>query len=384
MRLIRIKKRWWGVLAITLLLLVFCGGDEAIEVTTSLPTKGAITETIPANGRVRPVSEVHISPDVSGEIVDILCQEGDNVRKGDLLLKIKPDIYISLLDQATAALNISQAQFNQQRATLEQARSNYERCSTLYHKGVISLSEYEEALSQYTIAKQSLESANFQIQSARASVMEARENLSKTSIYSPIEGTVTRLLVEKGERVVGTSQMAGTEIMRIADLTRMEIALDVNENDIIKVSRGDTAQITVDALRGVEISGIVTKIGSSSRSTGYSADHISSYEVIVLISGNTEGLRPGMSASVTIITDKKDGIITIPLRCINSNGCIFVVENGRSIVRERKIVTGIQDISRVEVIGGLDMDEEVVTGPYEAINKSLTDDGKVFIDRDKH
>lgn len=367
---------------ITLLILLLCGGDEAVEVTTAHPIQGAISESVPANGRVRAVSEVHISPDVSGEIVEILCQEGDFVKKGDLLLKIKPDIYISLLDQATAALNISQAQFNQQRATLEQSRSNYERSTTLYKKGVISLAEYEEALSQYNIAKQSLESANFQIQSARASVMEARENLSKTSIYSPIEGTVTRLMVEKGERVVGTSQMAGTEIMRIADLSRLEIALDVNENDIVKVSKGDTAHICIDALNGVEVPGVVTKIGASSRNMGYSSDQISSYEVIVLILDNTEHLRLGMSASVTIITEKKDGIITIPLRCINSNGCIFVVENGSSIVREREIVTGIQDISNIEIISGVDMDEEVVTGPYEAINKSLTDNGKVFIDRD--
>ncbi len=365
-----------------ILLIVAARGDDYIEVHVTTPEMGSISESIPANGKVRPVSEIYISPDVSGEIVEIFFQEGDFVHKGELLLKIKPDIYMSILEQSTAALKIAQTQFSQQQATLNQASLHFERCKLLYEKGVISLSEYEDSEVQHTIARQGMETAGFQIQSAKASVKEARENLAKTSIYSPMEGTITQLLVGKGERVVGTSQMAGTQIMRIADMSQMEVVVEINENDIFKISEGDSATIRLDAFRGVEFDGLVTQIANTSKRGGYTSEQIASFEVNIMIMGHIPQLKPGMSASATIYTEKKDNIITIPLRCINSNGCIFVIKNNNASVEERKVTTGIQDLHNIEILKGVGLDEKVVIAPYEAINKNLTDNGKVHIDRD--
>lgn len=366
------------------MLVILWDSEDGIGVSVITPAVGSIHQTIPANGKVRPVTEVNITPDVSGEIVEIFFQEGDFVHKGDLLLKIKPDIYLSLLDQATAALNGSKAQFSQQEASLRQAKLHFERSKLLLEKGAIALSEYEEAESSFKIAERVLESARYQVQSATASVREARENLAKTSIYSPMDGIISRMMVEKGERVVGTSQMAGTEILRVADFSRMEISVEINENDIIKVERGDTASVEIDAFKGQKFSGIVTQVANSAKSTGYLSEQITSFEVNILLSDDTSRLRPGMSATIAITTEKKDNIITIPLKCINSNGCIFVVRDDGSTVEERRVVTGIQDIDNIEIIDGLSMEEMVVSGPYDAINRSLTDNGKVFIDRDQH
>lgn len=376
------EKRWWIIGVSLLVLVILWDSEDGIGVSVITPAVGTIHQTIPANGKVRPVTEVNITPDVSGEIVEIFFQEGDFVHKGDLLLKIKPDIYLSLLDQATAALNGSKAQFSQQEASLRQAKLHFERCKLLLEKGAIALSEYEEAESSFKIAERILESARYQVQSATASVREARENLAKTSIYSPMDGIISRMMVEKGERVVGTSQMAGTEILRVADFSRMEISVEINENDIIKVERGDTASVEIDAFKGQKFSGIVTQVANSAKSTGYLSEQITSFEVNILLSDDTSRLRPGMSATIAITTEKKDNIITIPLKCINSNGCIFVVRDDGSTVEERRVVTGIQDIDNIEIIDGLSMEEMVVSGPYDAINRSLTDNGKVFIDRD--
>lgn len=378
------EKRWWIIGVSLLVLVILWDSEDGIGVSVITPAVGTIHQTIPANGKVRPVTEVNITPDVSGEIVEIFFQEGDFVHKGDLLLKIKPDIYLSLLDQATAALNGSKAQFSQQEASLRQAKLHFERCKLLLEKGAIALSEYEEAESSFKIAERVLESARYQVQSATASVREARENLAKTSIYSPMDGIISRMMVEKGERVVGTSQMAGTEILRVADFSRMEISVEINENDIIKVERGDTASVEIDAFKGQKFSGIVTQVANSAKSTGYLSEQITSFEVNILLSDDTSRLRPGMSATIAITTEKKDNIITIPLKCINSNGCIFVVRDDGSTVEERRVVTGIQDIDNIEIIDGLSMEEMVVSGPYDAINRSLTDNGKVFIDRDQH
>jgi HlyD family secretion protein len=375
--------KWWYIpLAILFLIILLSGESDGIAVYVSTPEIADISESIPANGKVRPVSEVHITPDVSGEIVEILFEEGMTVQKGDLLIKIKPDIYVSILDQAMASLKATKAQYAQQEASLERARVQFERYSALLEKKAISLAEYEEAKIDYTIALKGLESSKYQIQSAQAGVREAQENLSKTSIYSPMDGVITKLLIEKGERVVGTSQMAGTEIMRISDMTRMEVVVDVNENDIARISKGDSVEIVFDALRHEVFGGIVTKIANSSKNTGYNTGQVASFEVNILIEGESEHLRPGMSASVTINTEKKENIITVPLRCINPNGCIFVVSNDRTTVQQRSIITGIQDIHRIEIIEGIGPDEEIVIGPHEAINKSLTDNGKIFIDRD--
>ena len=369
---------------LVILLSALLSGDEVVEVSVTKPEIGSISVNVPANGKIRPVTEIKIAPDISGEIIEIFCQEGDYVTKGELLIKIKQDTYISVLEQAQGVLNASKAQYRQQQAILHKEELSFERSRGLFNEKAISQSEYEESQLQLSIAKSALEAAEFNVQSAIASVKEAEENLSKTSIYAPMSGTISRLSVEKGERVVGTFQMAGTEMLRISDFSQMEAVVEVNENDIVNVEMGDTAVIEVDAIRWRDFKGIVTKVSNSASNTGYTSRQISSFEVKILILDPIMELRPGMSATASVETEKKEGIITIPLGCINANGCIFVVGNDGKTVNERHISTGLQDINKIEVVSGVSPDDEVVVSPYEAINKRLTDNGKIFIDRDQH
>lgn len=373
-----------AILATVFFMALLHDSDEGIEVKVSHPTITSITETIPGNGKVGPVTEVHITPDVSGEIVEICCQEGDYVHRGELLVKIKPEVYLSVLDQANALLNSAKSQYQQHEASCDRAETSFRRSLALRQKNAISQSEYEEYLSQYLMAKGALEAAKYNIQSAEASVTEARENLEKTSIYAPMDGVVSRLYVEKGERVVGTTQMAGTEILSIADFSQMEVVLNINENDISKLEKGDSALIEIEAVKREDIRGVVTRIANSSSVPIYSFDRISTYEVRIQIIDSIDCLRPGMSANVNIETEKKDSIITLPIRCINSNGCIFVVRNGGTSVEMRRVVTGIQDINNIEILEGVGVEEEIVISPYDAINRTLTDNGKIFIDRDQY
>ena len=239
--------------------------DKGEPVVISRPARETIIEKIPANGKIRPVTEVKISPDVSGEIVELNVEEGDRVQKGDLIIKIRQDVYISLKDRAEASLNSTRAQYRQQKASFDQAEQNYNRNLDLYEKRAISLQEFEASTAEYEMASEQLKAAEFNIESATASLREAEENLTKTVIYSPIDGIISSLSVEKGERVVGTSQMAGTEMLRIADFNMMEVLVDVNENDIIRITKGDTADIDVDAYPGRTFKGVVTQIANSAK-----------------------------------------------------------------------------------------------------------------------
>ncbi len=357
-------------------------GEEGIKVDLGSPSFSDITEKIPANGKILPVTEVKISPDVSGEIVELLVDEGDAVQKGQLIIKIKQDVYISMLNQAEATLNSTKAQYMQQEARFKQAQTNYERNEKLYNQKAISLLEHENTTAEYEMAVQQLKAAEFNISSAQAALDEARENLTKTLIYSPIDGIVSSLSVEKGERVVGTSQMAGTEMMRIADFDQMEVLVDVNENDIIRVSEGDTALIDVDAYPGKEFLGTVTKIANSAKNLSSSND-VTNFEVkIAILQDSYKELsdkyhipfRPGMSASVEIITERKKDILTVPLGCVTSKETVFVYDPATSTVQETKISTGIQDITSIEVTSGLDSDTvRIVTGPYSTLSGTLTD-----------
>ena len=380
----RVNGKIMVMASISLVIIIFTIFDDketGIAVNVGTPVLSSIVESIPANGKIRPVTEISISPDVSGEIVNLYFKEGDIVHKGDLLLQIDQEVYRSILQQATASLNSTQARYEQQKASFEYAEHTYKRAINLFEAETISKSEYDELFSNYLIAKGSLLASEYDVQSAEAVLKEAQENMRKTSIYSPMDGTISRLLVERGERVVGTSQMAGTEIMTIADFSQMEVMVDVNENDIVKVSIGDTATITVDAHKKERVKGVVTYIANSAKGL-YSPDKISSYEVKILILSQDMDLRPGMSASAMIETDRKDEIITIPLQCINSNGCIFVVEEESLTVKEQSILTGIQDINNIEIIDGVALGTKIVIGPYEAINKTLHTNGKIHINRD--
>jgi len=401
------------------------GGKVEIKVTAEIPELRTITEIVTASGKIQPETEVKISPDVSGEIVELHIKEGDDVSKGDLLLKIKPDIYLSAVDRARATVNSakanqanSEAFLGQINAKYTQTKNSYERNKVLWEQETISKADYESALSSYEMvkaeleaAKKSIESAKFSVQSAEASHSEAKENLRKTTIYAPMSGTISMLNVEKGERVVGTMQMAGTELLRIANLNRMEVKVDVNENDIVKVKLKDTALIEIDAYLGETFKGVVTEIANSANISGMTTDQVTSFVVKVFLlkqsynhlisSKNPNPFRPGMSAAVDIQTNTKTNILTIPIQCVTTRAdsieklddivvdteeelkeVVFVVSNDSAILQIVK--TGIQDNKYIEISEGLTDDNKVVTAPYSAISRRLKNGSIVkIVDKDE-
>ncbi|MFA6335693.1 MAG: efflux RND transporter periplasmic adaptor subunit [Bacteroidales bacterium] len=413
-----IKKniKWILLFAVVLIVVMIIYGSknkkDAITVTTETVSKRTITEVIPANGKIKPVVEVKISPDVSGEIVELNFKEGDPIKKGDLIIKIKQDVYISMRDRAEASLNSIKAQLTQQMAQYNQIELNYQRNKTLFEQKAISESEYETALSQYEVAKEQMKAAEFNVKSANAALKEAQENLIKTTIYAPMDGIISKMSVERGERVVGTSQMAGTEMLRIANFEDMEVLVDVNENDIIRIKPNDTTTIEVDAYPDRKFTGIVTQIANSAKNIGSTIEQVTNFEVKVyilpesysdLIKDGVNPFRPGMSASVSIQTDKRSDILTIPIQAITTRSDllsdstkkalggneaveqVFIVKG--DTLEVRKITTGIQDLSNIEVSTGIKEGEVVVTGPYATINKALKSGTKVKLesetDKDK-
>ena len=392
-----------AVILLLVIISIFSKGDEGIAVTLAYPQICPITETVPANGRIQPVTEVKISPDVSGEIVELNCKEGDRVNAGDLLIKIKQDLYISAVEQAEASLNSVKAQYLQQKAQLIQIEAAHERNKSLFEQKAISQQELETSTSQYQVAVEQLNAAKYNIKSAEAALKEARENLVKTTIYAPMSGIISDLAVEKGERVVGTSQMAGTEMLRIADMEKMEVLVEVNENDIIRLAQSDTADIEVDAYPNRKFKGVVTHIANSANSTGgtVSADQVTNFEVKVkilpesyrdLLEKSPIPFRPGMSASVSIITDYRAEAIVIPIQAITTrteladssavnevNEFVFVYDSITGRVAPQVIKTGIQDMMNIEVLDGLTRQSRIVTGPYRAINRELKKDSEVTV-----
>lgn len=378
------KKGWFGK-ALTLKVAV-----ENIE-------KRTIVETITANGKIQPEKEVKITPDVSGEIVELTVKEGDEVKKGQLLLRIKPDTYISQRDRSTAAISSSRARLAQSEAQFVQADLSFNRSKQLYGEQTISKSDFEQAQAQYTVAKAEVDAAKFSVISAEASLKEANENLTKTSIYAPMPGTVSMLLVELGERVAGTNLMAGTEMLRVADLSRMEAQVQVNENDIVKVSLGDTALIAVDAYLDQKFKGIVTEIANSAKTTGTSADQVTNFDVKILIlpdsykkivdSGEKNPFRPGMSATVDILTESKPGILAVPIQSVTTRTdstvaaaslsdkdvrtLVFLTDGKYAFAKDVK--TGIQDNNYIEILSGVADSDKVISAPFSAISKKLKD-----------
>lgn len=393
------KKRYILVAAaIVIIALIIVGKSKSgkgITVTLQHPETGTIVESIPANGKIQPVTEVKISPDVSGEIIKLNYQEGDTVKKGDLILQIKQDVYISARDRAEASLNAVKAQYLQQEAQLKQTELNHRRNELLYGKNTIAQADYEKSLAEYQIAQSQLKAAEFNVKSAQASLKEAEENLVKTNIYAPMSGTISKLSVEIGERVVGTTQMAGTEMLRIADLSQMEVLVDVNEIDIIRLAPKDTAIIEVDAYPGRKFKGMVTQVANSSKNSGTAtADQVTNFEVKVIIlpesyadllAASNIPFRPGMSASVSIQTMKKENVLMIPLQAITTRKGIadsldtsteilqqvFVYNKEKGTVNVVCVETGIQDMSNIEITKGLSKEQQIVTAPYSAISKDL-------------
>jgi HlyD family secretion protein len=378
------------------------GKEATIKVATEKVAVNPIIEAVTANGKIQPETEVKISPDVSGEIVELHVKEGDFVQKGTLLFKIKPEIYISSRDRAAATLNSTRARLAQVEAQLIQAELAYNRSKKLYEENTISQADFEQAESQYKIALAEKQSAEFSVKSSEASLKEANENLVKTTVYSPMTGTISSLLVELGERVVGANMMTGTEVLRVADLNRMEVVVDVNENDIIRVKLGDTAIVEVDAYLDREFKGIVTEIANSANTLGTTSDQVTNFKVRILIlkesyedlitEKNPSPFRPGMSASVDIYTSSKAGVLTVPIQAVttrtdtlstdpaakdNIRTLVFVSDGTYALARDVRI--GIQDNVNIEVLSGLTEGEEVIVQPFSAISKKLSDSTRIEV-----
>jgi HlyD family secretion protein len=373
------------------------GKALTIKVAVENAEKRTIIETITANGKIQPEKEVKISPDVSGEIVELTIKEGDQVEKGQLLLRIRPDIYISQKDRSLAAISSARARLAQAEAQFTQAELSYKRNKQLFSEQTISKSDFEQAQASYTVAKSEVDAAKFSVISTEASLKEANENLVKTSIYAPMSGTVSMLLVELGERVAGTNLMAGTEMLRVADLSRMEARVEVNENDIVKVKLGDTALIEVDAYLDRKFKGIVTEIANSAKTTGVSADQVTNFDVKILVmpssyqslvdAGDKNPFRPGMSASVDIQTESKSDIITVPIQSVTTRTdttksvktptgkdvrtLVFVTDGKYALAKDVK--TGIQDNNYIEILSGVADSARVISAPFSAISKKLSD-----------
>ena len=378
------------------------GKAVTVKVAVENAEKRMITETITANGKIQPEKEVKITPDVSGEIVELTVREGDAVTKGQLLLRIKPDIYISQRDRSIAAISSARARLAQAQAQFTQSELSFKRTKQLYEEQTISRSEYEQAEASYNVAKAEVDAARFSVVSSEASLKEANENLVKTSIYAPMTGTVSMPLVELGERVAGTNLMAGTEILRIADLSRMEAQVEVNENDIVRVSLGDTALIEVDAYLDEKFKGIVTEIANSAKTTGVSADQVTNFDVKIFILPESyqkmavQGInpfRPGMSATVDIETETRDNILTVPIQAVTTRmdtsevnikaakedirTLLFITDGEYALARDVK--TGIQDNNYIEIISGISDSARVISAPFSAISKKLSDSSLVEI-----
>lgn len=387
------------------------GGEKATEVEVTEAKRTTIIERVSASGVVQPETEVKLSPDVAGEIIELNVKEGDSVKMNDLLVKIRPDNFISALDRARANLNQQQANLAQAEASLKRsevqftrAELEYKRNEKLYQDKVISDADFEQARADFLSAQNDLEAARqtviaaeYTIKSSQATVDEAAENLRLTNVYSPVSGIVSNLLVEQGERVVGTAQMAGTEMMRLADLNKMEIRVNVNENDIVRISLGDTAVIDVDSYTysGKKFTGVVTAIANSANEKA-TLDAVTEFEVRIRILNssyadlvtpeNRYPFRPGMTASVEIQTEKKENILAVPLAAVTtregmnetsesgttrSKELVFVVEGNTAKMVEVK--TAISDFENIEITEGITEGQQIISGPYFIVSKELKD-----------
>ncbi len=455
------KTIYWlitGLVILIILLLVLkskgvIGDQPGVQVSVDKPAFRNITETVSASGKVYPEIEVKVSPDVSGEITDLSVEEGDSVTRGEAIAKIYADVYNSIREQQLANVSQVEAQLaNAQasltgfKAKLDQAKATFARDQQLVAQRVISRveydqaqSDYQSALSNYNAAQDQIQSGQYAVASAQANLSQAEDQLHRTTIIAPMSGYVSSLLVKKGERVVGTAQMAGTEMMTIANMDTMEIQVDVGENDIPKVNYGDTANIQVDAYNERVFKGVVTKIATSSgavaaaqtsgsSSTGASADQVTNYTVHIrilrtsyqdLVNPNNPRhfpFRPGMSASVEIQTLTHRHVISIPINAVttrtsasmataapgphpvqakgsapapaasaaaaapadSAQEVVFVVKSDGT-VKMVPVKTDIQDDNNIEILSGIDTSEKIVVSPYSAISKTLSSGTKVKV-----
>jgi HlyD family secretion protein len=440
------KLLYWLIGAVVVLLLFVIVGKSAgwigkakeMEVDLQKVKRVSIVEKVSASGTVQPVTEVKIAPEVSGEIRELVVEEGNAVKKGDLLVKIRQDTWLSQLERAEASLNqqranvkSSEASLSRAEATFIRAEQDYKRQEKLWNEKVISESDWQLAQQNFKVAendlkssKQSLEASRYIVKSSEATVREATENVRLTSVAAPMDGVISKLNVKKGERVIGAQTMTGTELLRIADLNLMEVRVNVNENDIVRVHQGDTAIIDVDAYssQNKEFKGLVTLISNTAKDK-LSADAITEFEVRILIlqtsyqdliqQGNRYPFRPGMTASVDIITKRKDNVLSVPLASVTTRNPdkdkkfgnaensvsdsdqprvqnddqkktekvaedkVVVFVNDKGVAKMIEVKTGISDYDNIEITEGLTDSAEVVTGPFLVVSKRLKDGEKI-------
>jgi HlyD family secretion protein len=421
------KRKWLligigaGVLLLIIVAVMSNKKTPPVFVSTEKATVRTITQLVSATGKIYPQTEVKLAPEVSGEIVELPVKEGDAVKKGQLLFRINPEVTKAQVEQASASLSSAKAQNLQAKAQLLLREDELRRAKELYKQKLISESDYITATTNTEVAKATYEASLFDIQRLESQLRQQRENLSRTTVYSPMNGHVTLLASKLGERVVGTSMMTGTEVMRVADLTKMEVRVDVNENDIVSVKKGDTARITVDAYPNQKFTGIVYEIANTAKTTGAGTqEQVTNFEVKILIIDHQGKLRPGMSANADIESETAVNALTVPIQSVTVRNIdeglsaeevaeqremkemqsgdntssssknqalqaradreklsrvVFVKEG--DIVRMRKVETGIADNAYMHIKSGLKEGEEVISGPYRAISRELKDSTKV-------
>jgi HlyD family secretion protein len=403
------------------------GQAEKTQVATEKTATREINETVSASGKIKPHVEVKISPEVSGEVVELPIKEGDVVKKGQLICRIRPDILKSGYDRAVASYNSQKASVGNSSQMLKQAEATYyiqqaiyTRDKTLFDNKVLTASEFDAAKASYDGAKAALEAAKqnvigsqFGLAQSSASVKEAQDNLVKTTIYSPVDGVISKLSIQLGERVLGTAQFAGTEIMTISDLSQLDVNVDVNENDINRITVGDSSKVEVDAFQSRKFSGTVIEIGSSANVVGTNADQVTNFTVKVRLdpksysnllaksAANPSPFRPGLTATVDIQTNHTKAL-SVPIQSVTtrddkkmdmsssaqkpsdtkkagisdpSKEYVFIYSGGK--VKQTLVTTGIQDDTYIQILSGLKEGDEVVAAPYPAISKTLKDKAEV-------
>src|SRR6266700_3754231 len=429
------RKRYiiFGSIGVVLLLIigsVVAGKREKpIPVTTETAVRKTILQTVSATGKIQPETEVKISPEVAGEIIDLPVEDGKAVKKGDLLVKIKPDSYKALLEQQEAAISAAKATNLQQKATMVKAEQDLKRAEDMYAKKTISIQEYNSAQAASDVAKNTYESSLHEIERAEAGSSQARDQLSKTTVYSPIDGTVTILNSKLGERIVATGQFAGTEVMRVADLSHMEARVDVNENDVVNVKLGDKAEVKIDAYGDRKFHGAIYQIANTGKTTGAGTqEEVTNFEVKINLEPEDVLLRPGLSCTADIHTNEVKDVVAVPMQAVTirtgdsnlspeeiekkkqkvaqsdkgDNNAEFVNERAEKTAQKEerekvskvvflkkankaqivKVATGISDDTYTEIKSGIQPGDEVISGSYSAISRKLKDGAKVTLDKE--
>jgi HlyD family secretion protein len=403
--------------------------EKPIPVTTDKAVRRTILQTVSATGKIQPETEVKISPEVAGEIIELPVDDGKLVKKGDLLVKIKPDSYKALLEQQEAAISSAKATNLQQKATMLKTEQDIKRADDMYAKKTISVQEYNAAQAAYDVARNTYESSLHEIERAEAGSSQARDQLSKTTVYSPIDGTVTILNSKLGERIVATGQFAGTEVMRVADLNHMEARVDVNENDVVNVKVGDKANIKIDAYGERKFHGTVYQIANTGTMTGAGTqEEVTNFQVKVRIDDHDVTLKPGLSCTADIETNTAKDVVVVPMQAVTirtgesnlspeeiekkkqktaardkgDNNAEFVNERQEKAAQKEereklakvvflkksskaklvKVTTGISDDTYMEIKSGVEPGDEVISGSYSAISRKLKDGAKVSYDKE--